>query len=108
MQFYQCPNCGRKYSEFENKFYCGTCNYRLLKTEDIKSIKNPEISRRKYSIIGEIQDQTKPTITCPYCQSTNTKKITNTSKAIHTAVFGIFSIGRNSRNYHCNNCKSDF
>lgn len=50
----------------------------------------------------------KPTIKCPYCQSTNTKKITNTSKAVHTAFFGIFSIGRNAKNYHCNHCNSDF
>lgn len=47
-------------------------------------------------------------VECPYCHATNVKKITNTSKAIHTALFGIFSIGRNSRNFHCNNCNSDF
>lgn len=47
-------------------------------------------------------------VTCPYCKSTNTKKITNTSKAVHTALFGIFSISRNSKQWHCNNCKSDF
>lgn len=51
---------------------------------------------------------TTPTVTCPYCKSTDCKKITNTSKAVHTAIFGIFSLGRNSKNYHCNSCKSDF
>lgn len=50
----------------------------------------------------------KPTVECPYCHSTNTKKITNLSKAAHTAMFGIFSIGRNSKEWHCNNCNSDF
>ena len=50
----------------------------------------------------------KPIVTCPYCKSTNTKKITNTSKAVHTALFGIFSIGRNSKNYRCINCKSEW
>ena len=54
------------------------------------------------------QIKSKPVIECPYCHSTNTKKITNASKAIHTAVFGIFSVSRNSKNYHCNNCNSDF
>lgn len=53
-------------------------------------------------------ESSKPVVTCPYCHSTNTKKITNASKAIHTAVFGIFSVSRNSKNYHCNNCGSDF
>ena len=44
----------------------------------------------------------------PYCHSKDTQKITNASKAVHTAVFGIFSMGRNSKNFHCNNCNSDF
>ncbi len=47
-------------------------------------------------------------VECPYCHATNVKKITNTSKAMHTAIFGIFSMGRNSKNFHCNNCNSDF
>lgn len=47
-------------------------------------------------------------VECPYCHATNVKKITNTSKAVHTAVFGIFSIGRNSKQWHCDKCNSDF
>lgn len=47
-------------------------------------------------------------IECPYCHSTNTKKITKTSKAFHTAIFGVFSMSRNSKQFHCNNCNSDF
>lgn len=47
-------------------------------------------------------------VTCTYCGSTNVKKITATSKAVHTAIFGIWSMGRNSKQWHCNNCNSDF
>ena len=47
-------------------------------------------------------------VTCPYCKSTNTSKITISSKAVHTAVFGIWSMGRNAKEFHCNNCRSDF
>ena len=47
-------------------------------------------------------------IECPYCHATNVKKITNTSKAVHTAIFGLFSMGRNSKQWHCNHCNSDF
>lgn len=47
-------------------------------------------------------------ITCPYCKSADTKKITTASKAIHTAFFGIFSMGRNNKQWHCNKCGSDF
>lgn len=45
---------------------------------------------------------------CPYCDSTNIKKITTGSKVAHTALFGIFSMSRNSKQWHCNDCKSDF
>lgn len=96
------------YTEFENVYYCENCNYRLIKQEDIKKIRNPELSKREYNVVGTVNDPTKPTVEFPYCHSTNTKKITNTSKAVHTAVFGIFSLSRNSKNYHCNNCNSDF
>lgn len=108
MQIYQCPNCGRTYTEFENVYYCGNCNYRLVRQENIKEIKNPKLSEHNYNIIGTIKDHNKTEIKCPYCHSTNTKKITNTSKAIHTALFGIFSMSRNSKNFHCNNCGADF
>lgn len=47
-------------------------------------------------------------IECPYCHATNVRKITVTSKAMHTALFGVFSMGRNSKQWHCNHCSSDF
>ena len=47
-------------------------------------------------------------VECPYCHATNVKKITNTSKVVHTAIFGIFSVSRNSKQWHCNECGSDF
>lgn len=57
---------------------------------------------------NELDKNNSSKIECPYCHSADTKKITNTSKAVHTAVFGIFSIGRNSKNFHCSSCGSDF
>jgi len=45
---------------------------------------------------------------CPYCNSTNIKKITTGSKVTHTALFGIFSMSRNSKQWHCRQCGSDF
>jgi hypothetical protein len=47
-------------------------------------------------------------VECPYCHSTDTKKISDTSKAMHTAMFGIFSVSRNNKQWHCNKCGSDF
>lgn len=106
MQIYQCPNCGRTYSEFENVYYCGTCNYRLVKKEDIKSIKNNVVKNNSH-VIGRIQDPTKPIVTCPYCKSTNTTKISGISKAGSVVMFGIFS-QKVKKQWHCNDCKSDF
>lgn len=57
---------------------------------------------------SKVKEEDNNTPHCPYCNSTNTKKITTGSKVAHTALFGIFSMGRNSKQWHCNNCKSDF
>ena len=51
---------------------------------------------------------TTPTITCPYCQSTNTKKISGLSKVVNVGLFGIFALGKTTKQFHCNNCNADF
>lgn len=48
-----------------------------------------------------------PTITCPYCQSTNTKKISTTGRMVSTGLFGLAS-GKVGKQWHCNKCSSDF
>jgi len=44
---------------------------------------------------------------CPYCSSTNLKRITTAEKAINIAMFGLLG---NKRKYqwYCNNCKTYF
>lgn len=44
-----------------------------------------------------------PTITCPTCGSTNTKKISGLSKAASVGLFGIFS-QKVKHQFHCNSC----
>lgn len=60
-------------------------------------------------ILG-IKDKETPdiTVTCPYCKSTNTKKISNVSKAGSVALWGVYAVGKVSKQWHCDNCKSDF
>ena len=48
-----------------------------------------------------------PKITCPYCKSTNTKKIGVISRSVSIGLFGLGSKKIN-RQWHCNNCDSDF
>lgn len=45
---------------------------------------------------------------CPYCHSKNTKKISGLSKAGSVALWGVFAVGKVNKQWHCNNCKSDF
>lgn len=49
-----------------------------------------------------------PIVTCPYCHSTNTKKISTMSKASAVALFGVFAVGKVSRQWKCSNCGSEF
>ena len=69
--------------------------------------KQEEERIRAAKIIARNLENAKPVVECPYCHSTNTKKITATSKAVNIALFGIFG---NKRKYqwHCNKCGSDF
>ena len=103
MQMYQCPNCGRTYSEFQNVYYCGNCNYKLLKQEDIKNINNPELSKREYKVIGTVADPTKPQPKCPTCQSTNIRKMGGVERGASITMFGIFSKKIN-KTFKCGNC----
>lgn len=49
----------------------------------------------------------KPTVKCPYCGSTSTKKISTLSRMGSFATFG-FAGKKVGKQWHCNNCKSDF
>lgn len=51
---------------------------------------------------------THDSVKCPYCNSINVKKISGISKAGNVALWGIFAIGKVNKQWHCNNCKSDF
>jgi len=51
--------------------------------------------------------QSKPIITCPYCQSTNCKKLSVVSRGVSFGLFG-FGSGKLGKQYHCSNCNSDF
>ena len=75
--------------------------YQLKISQFKANLKQQESSTKKVE-----EDNNTPH--CPYCNSTNIKKITTGSKVAHTALFGIFSMSRNSKQWHCNNCKSDF
>lgn len=44
---------------------------------------------------------------CPYCHSTNLKKISTSGRIVSVGIFGLGS-SKIGKQWHCNNCKSDF
>ena len=50
----------------------------------------------------------KPKVTCPYCGSTNTRKIGTISKAIDVGIFGLFALPKVGKQWRCADCHSEF
>ena len=46
-------------------------------------------------------------VTCPYCGSVNVKKVSTISRMASVSFFGLGS-KKVRKQWHCNNCKSDF
>lgn len=46
-------------------------------------------------------------VECPYCHAINVTKISTTSKAVNTVIFGLFGTKRHKQ-WHCDKCGSDF
>lgn len=46
-------------------------------------------------------------IKSPYCQSTDTTKISTVNRVVSTGLFGLGS-NKVGKEWHCNKCKSDF
>ena len=102
-----CEKCNG--TEFSEKIILGA-TYRqcknCLETHQVST--SPEYNVHVQELVQEQQEAKKsPTVTCPYCQSTDTKKISGTSRFMSTGIFGLAS-GKLGKQWHCNKCKSDF
>lgn len=106
--FYECLKCDKRYAFDTSKEYsklCPICNQEMEFWANMDC--DTELAEQRKNQTPIVPSST-PTVKCTYCGSPNTKKITVGSKAVHTALFGIFSMSRNSKEWHCNNCNSDF
>ena len=77
-------------------------NYSALET-------NPYIGKiapKEYKPYQE-PTPTKPVVKCPYCGSTDVKKISTTSRMVSVGVFGLAS-KKVGKQFHCNKCRADF
>lgn len=104
-----CPKCGQKVSS--DYKYCPTCgndiSNTILELSKIEERKSKEDSQRIHSNNKNYASQTNNKPHCPYCQSTNIKKITATSRIGSSIMFGVAS-KKIGKQWHCNNCGSDF
>ncbi len=91
-----CPHCGH------NESYVRLC---LEDNTTFGVCKKCE--RMTYTDLN-VHQNNKPIVICPYCNSGNTRKITKASKIGGIALFGIFAVGKSTKEWHCNDCKSDF
>ena len=68
---------------------------------------NPDLTPQQIAAANAQAQEWLNKVHCPYCNSTNCKKISGVSKATSVAMFGIFS-QKVKKQWHCNNCRSDF
>lgn len=102
-----CEKCNG--TEFSEKIIFGA-TYRQCKNcfETHQVSTSPKYDSYIKELVQEQQEAKKPpTVTCPYCQSTDTKKIFGTSRFMSTGIFGLAS-KKIGKQWHCNKCKSDF
>lgn len=89
----QCVSCGRKC--YLGEKYCPACNCYL------GNLKEEPEEKFSYNF------STEPIITCPYCTSTNTKKLDFIDRGLSFYILG-FASKKIGKQWHCNNCGSDF
>ena len=70
-------------------------------------IPNPDLTPQQIAAANAQAQEWLNKVHCPYCNSSNCKKISGISKATSVAMFGIFS-QKVKKQWHCNNCRSDF
>lgn len=77
----------------------------IAKTEKVPEEYNDNYTMDIYEQEKQITQASKPK--CPICSSTNVNRISSTKKAMSIIGFGILS-NKIGKQWHCNNCKSDF
>ena len=117
---YTCPDCKRQMIDvdYPSKDFdiIKNISYDPVFIESMINLrkKDPIEYQLKMSQFKTTQQQTKVVGNnsnkpqCPYCNSTDLKKISGFSKVGNVALFGIFAASKVGKNYHCNNCKSNF
>lgn len=110
--YIKCYYCGNELDEerftIDDEFDEELVAKRIEKDKKIDEHSNEKTQKRLESMgIADWQQPKKTTITCPYCSSTNVKKIGSLSRLVSVGTLGLAG-GKIGRQWHCNQCKSDF
>lgn len=106
-EFMVCQKCnGTKFDDWSAKGAkfktCLNCYqvYQLTQSDELDEYQKE--AKRKRENRGS-----QPQIICPYCNSDNCKKIGVLGRSASIGFWGLAS-GKVGKQWHCNNCKSDF
>lgn len=90
---------------------CNSTNLSFYCIEIIDSETNKVFKRiypnGKIEYTSKLQNLGNPKIKCTYCSSENVHKISTTSRIFSTSILGINS-NKLGKQWHCNNCGSNF
>lgn len=110
----QCVEEWREYCKpFIEEFVMKHPDFDLWSYEHKEEIYQRWEEKSSAKIAKEIEAQKRqpynpaPSVSCPYCKSTNTKKISAAGRMFSAGLFG-FGSKKIGKQWHCNGCGSDF
>lgn len=91
------------------RYMCKKCGHIQDREEPMNTYTCPQCGNTTFNMFEVKKDiDSIPTVECPYCHSINTKKISGVTKGLTAIFWGAASAGKISKQWHCNNCGSDF
>ena len=106
---YRCPKCHKGYFFDTSKPFSTICPLCKVEMEFQLNID----SDTELAAINKAKQAQQEAIAhgrgaeCPYCKSRDTKKISATGRMFSASLFGLGS-DKIGKQWHCNNCNSDF
>lgn len=93
-----CPKCNSNNTKIVNPpgrklFACNDCNH----------VEILEENRKAMEAAYGVKSNSSASVKCTYCGSTNVKRITMLSN-----MFTLNPLKKAGKQWHCNNCRSDF
>lgn len=98
---FKCPRCGctRYFIDKVPPYIYWIC-YECNNSETFELMSNEEVQYFAQKKAKEEEERRKNLVCCPYCKSTNTKRLGTFGRLTHFNAVG--------KQWHCNNCKSNF